>query len=66
MSELHGVECLKLISRLSSVHVNLELGAQQVQCSEHVKGLALYRGIGMSFDIIVLLPRPYSVIRCLM
>ena len=34
MSELHGVECLKLISRLSSVHVNLELGAQQVQFRE--------------------------------
>ena len=41
MSELHGAECLKLISRLSSVHVNLELGAQQVQCNEHAEGLAL-------------------------
>ena len=34
MSEMHRAECLKLISRLSSVHVNLELGAQQVQLRE--------------------------------
>jgi len=33
MSELHGAECLKLVHRLTSVHVNLELGAQQVHAA---------------------------------
>ena len=63
MSELHGAECLKLISRLSSVHVNLELGAQQVQ----LRGMQRICPLeGCTFCLLILYhsPRPCSIIRC--